>query len=158
MTRYIVKRFWQGLISLFILGIIPLLALVRGQIIINGRAYDVHLMATGSLLSLLGFQIANLGIIAKAYSLSQRFVVRDKVIEFLYHKFTLGKGLLVGIVLFLLGFVPALVVVINWARSNFGPLNEIRRLLVASYFMIVGVQVLFSSLIASIMVIRHSEK
>ncbi len=145
-------------ISLFILGIIPLLALVRGQIIINGRAYDVHLMVMGSLFSLLGFQIANLGLIVKAYSLSQRFVVRDRVIEFFYHKFTLGKGLLVGIVLFLLGFIPALAVVIDWARSNFGPLNEIRRLLVASYFMIVGVQVVFSSFIASIMVIKHSEK
>jgi len=136
---------------LFVLGLAILLPLVPGPIYIAGRMIDIHFMALGSLLAILGFQIINIGFYAKIYSVTQHFVSESLTLRTLFRYFNLERGLLIGVIIFLLGFFTDLYILIKWISSQFGPLNELRLVIFASTLMIIGAQTIFSSFFLSML-------
>ena len=145
---------------LFGLGAISLLLLVPGPLYLAGRMIDVHIMALGSLLTILGFQILNIGFYAKIYSYTHEFINHSKTLKTLFKYFNLERGLLIGAVIFLVGFLADFYILITWIRSQFGPLDQVRLVLLASTLMIIGAQTIFSSFFLSMLGIetRKSSK
>jgi len=142
-----------------LLGLIPLLALGGGPKVIFGLNFDVHYMMLGSLLTILGFQIALTGLFAKAYSHASRLYAPDRTLTLIARYFNLERGLVIGSLLFLLGFAIDASILVDWLRSGMGRLDAVRPAIQASTLMIVGAQTVFSSFFLSMLAVprRHEE-
>ena len=145
---------------LFVLGILALLVMLPGPVQIGNHAYDIHVMTLAGFLTLLGYQVLNMGLCARAYAVAAQFVRKDELIQGLYRLFTLERGLVLGGLLFLCGMVVDARVAWTWIQNGFGPLNEIRAALFALVCMVLGVQTGFSAFLLSFFALPrrvHSE-
>lgn len=137
--------------ALFLLGMLILFVLLRGPLYIAGRLFDLHIMVLGSLFAILGYQIINIGFYARIYAARQNFVPEGQTLRKLFKLFNLERGLLVGVLIFLIGFFTDFYILMSWILSGFGPLNKVRLALLASTFIIIGTQTIFSSFFLSML-------
>jgi len=142
---------------LTVLGILLLAVLYAGPIRIGGSTIDVHTMILGSLLTILGTQVITTGLFAKVYSYERHFDSQDPLLRGLARFFNLERGLIFGLLLFLIGFGLDLSVAVRWIESGFGPLAALRPAIVGSTLMAVGAQVLFSSFFLSMLSVKVAE-
>jgi len=141
---------------MMVVGFFLLLALLQGPIQIGGHGYDQHFMVLGSLLAILGFQAINLGLYAKAYAY-QEHIATDHFIERFYRKFTLEKGIYLGLAITMAGFIPMLYLLIKFFALS-GHLYELRLAILSLTFIVVGAQIIFSSFLLSIMDIKSGNR
>ena len=124
---------------------------------IFGRTWDVHALIAGALLVVVGTQILALGLCAHAYG-TYFMGERDPWFDRMRAKYRLEHGLMAGGSLLIAGLVIAAVIVIQWIDRGFGSLSEQRLALVAATLVIVGVQIVFSSFLLSILGLRRRDK
>ena len=141
---------------LWFLGMLIVIALLPGPLPIGGHAYDTHFMVLGSSLALLGFQVINLGLYARTYSLTERFEEHDELMTLFWRNFNLERGLFVGTMVFMTGFLIDSYILYRWIARDFGPLYEVRTALLAMTLLLLGAQTIFSSFFLSILGIRRS--
>ncbi|HEV8535088.1 MAG TPA: glycosyltransferase family 2 protein [Candidatus Limnocylindria bacterium] len=134
-----------GVFLLFV-GLVLLVALLPGPVVVLGRLFDIHVMVLGALLTLIGFQILAIGLYAKTLAVTLRLQPVDTTLRVLQRLFSLERGLAAGFVLFLLGFAVDFGIAAEWAASGFGPLSAVRPALFALVAMLLGLQIMFSSL------------
>jgi glycosyltransferase involved in cell wall biosynthesis len=129
-------------------------ALVLSQVDLFGRAWDLHTMIAGSLLTIIGTQVVALGLAAHAYG--KYFMgEKDPWFDRMRERFKLEHGLLLGGGIALVGFAIAAVIVGEWISRGGGALSEQRLAVAATTLLIVGVQVFFSSFLLSILGLRR---
>jgi hypothetical protein len=136
---------------MFLFGIVLLTALAISPVQFLGRAWDMHLSAVASMLTVLGTQAAWLGISARTVAVIHGFDPEDRFITGFYQRFTLERGLAVAMVFLLSGIAVAGFVVLKWAANGFPQLDEIRPLLLAVTLVIVGVQSTFNAFFLSLL-------
>jgi len=139
------------------IGLIPLTLLGGGPRELLGLHFDVHYMVLGSLLTILGFQIASTGVFAKAYSHASRLYAPDRTLRWIGRYFNLERGLVIGLGLFLLGFAIDASILVRWLGSGMGQLDAVRPAIQASTLMIVGAQIVFSSFFLSMLAVPRRE-
>ncbi len=132
-------------ILLFLTGLVGIVALLRGPLQIGNHAYDIHVMVPACLLCLLGYQALLLGIFARTLSLTRYFSSSEPFIQFVYRHFTLEKGVLLGCIIFVLGFLIDVWIASGWVKSGFGELQKVKPALSALLLMILGTQTIFSA-------------
>ena len=133
-----------------IIGLFLKLILMGGPITISNTVFDYHSALLGSLLVILGYQTLNAGIQAKAYAQTQDFKVKDAFIEKIYKAFSLEKGIILGLLIFLTGFFIDLFILLAWINLGYKDLNKASLVAFASTLMILGLQTIFSSFFLSI--------
>jgi glycosyltransferase involved in cell wall biosynthesis len=129
-------------------------ATVLLQLNIFGRTWDVHTMIAGSMLMIVGTQIIGLGLCAHAYG-TYFMAENDEWFKRMRDRFRLEHGLLIGGTLLVIGVALAIVIVVAWADRGFGGLSEEHLAVLAATFVIVGLQVMFSSFLLSILGLRR---
>ena len=139
------------------LGALPLVLLGAGPRTFAGMTFDIHYMVLGSLLTILGFQIALTGLFAKAYSHSARLYAPDRTLAILSRLFNLERGLALGGGLFFAGFLIDVSILSEWIGRGRGALDAVRPALQASTLMIIGAQLVFSSFFLSMLVLGRRE-
>ena len=139
------------------LGLIPLVALYPGPLHIGHVELDVHSMILGSLLVILGVQILTTGLFARAYSFEREFDQGDRLLRFLARRFNLERGLVLGILVFLIGLVIDAHVLITWIRQGLGPLAELRPAILGSTLLAVGVQIITASFFLSMLSVEVAD-
>ncbi|MBN1130188.1 MAG: glycosyltransferase [Chitinispirillaceae bacterium] len=123
-----------------------------GKLVFFHHIFDIHAMVFFVLFCLLGFQIIMVGLYAKAFSLREGFEPRDFFLDTFGHIVSLERGIVVGLALFLTGFSASLYLVVKWVKVNFiGPFFEIKLCLFALLFMLIGIQIVFSSFFLSLL-------
>ena len=132
-------------------GVFLVVYLLPGPRRLGGAVIDIHTMLFGMVFALLGAQIILTGLFAKVFSYSERFDRDQRSLEGLLRKIKLEHGLLVGALLALAGFVGDARVVWEWAASGFGPLHEIRAVIFWSLWFFLGIQLVFSSFLLSML-------
>jgi hypothetical protein len=138
-----------------LLSVGTLIALtVLTQLSVFGREWDVHAMIAGALLMIVGTQVLALGLCAHAYG-TYFMGERDAWFDRMRARFRLEHGLLFGGLLLLAGVVVSTVIVVMWADRGFGELSEVRLATLAATLVIVGIQVVFSSFLLSILGLRR---
>jgi len=142
---------------LFFLGFIALFLSGWGGLNFLGHKFDVHSMVFFTFFSLLGFQILTLGLYAKTYGLSEGFSKEDKLLKNFYQHFNLEKGLFIGLAIAILGFSIGAYILSKWIKIGFGPLDEVRLSLISLFFMILGIQTVFSSFLISILMLPRKK-
>ncbi len=138
-------------VACMLLGLIPLILLGGGPAAVAEVQFDYHYMILGSLLTILGFQAVMTGLFAKAYCHAARLYAPDRILEAFRRHFSLERGLILGTVLLLTGFVIDTRILIGWLRSGMGALNAIRPATQASTLMIIGAQINFASFFLSLL-------
>lgn len=116
--------------------------------------FDLHYIVLGSLMSLLGFQVVNLGIYAKVYSLTEHFEKHDPLVEWILKHFNLERGTILGAIIFLIGLLTNFVILYQWIAVGFGNQPRLREAILAMTLMVIGAQTIFSSFFLSILGIR----
>lgn len=124
------------------------------QLNIFGRQWDVHSMIAGALLLIVGSQVLALGLCAHAYG-TYFMGERDPWFDRARARYRLEHGLLAGGVVLAIGLALAAGIVVAWAQRGFGELAETRLALMAATLVIVGIQVVFSSFLLSILGLRR---
>lgn len=134
----------------FIIHMITLFGLVSYQ----GRSLGVGTAIFGTIFSVLGFQIATLGLCAKTYSWSRRFDKENAFLERFYKYFNLEGGLSLGGFLILLGGGALGHYFSQWLHADMIPLAHPERVAFAATLVILGFNTFFSALFISTMSIR----
>jgi glycosyltransferase involved in cell wall biosynthesis len=128
--------------------------LVVARIDLLGRRWEVHTLIGGSLLMIVGFQLMSLGLCAQAYA-TYFMAERDPWFERLRLRYRLEHGLLLGSIVALVGFALIAMIVLDWVARGFGSLSEERIAIAAATLMVLGVQIIFSSFLLSILGLRR---
>jgi hypothetical protein len=129
---------------------------VIAHIDILGRTWDLHAMIGGSLLMIVGTQVVALGLCAHAYG-TYFMGEKDPWFDRMRSRCRLEHGLMLGGAVALVGFVIATVIVGIWVQRGFGALSEERLMTLAATFIIVGIQIFFSSFLLSILGLRRRD-
>lgn len=132
-----------------IAGLILLLIPVRGAVQLWRVNFDIHWMALGLLLVLIGLQVIELGIIARLHTVTHRFPEPDPALEWFRSIFTLERGLAIGMFLFFVGFAIDSWILWEWLIA-FKPLQQVRAAILATGLMAVGIQASFFSFLIEI--------
>jgi glycosyltransferase involved in cell wall biosynthesis len=119
-----------------------------------GRAWGLHALIGGALLMIVGTQVLALGLCAHAYG-TYFMGEQDPWFDRMRARFRLEHGLLLGGAFSLIGIVMGAVIVGTWISHGFGSLADERLAVVAASFVIVGIQIFFSSFLLSILGLRR---
>src|SRR5271170_24807 len=119
-----------------------------------GRAWGVHALIGGALLMIVGTQVLALGLCAHAYG-TYFMGEQDPWFDRMRARFRLEHGLLLGGLFALIGVVMGAVIVGTWIAHGFGSLADEHLAVIAATFLIVGIQIFFSSFLLSILGLRR---
>jgi len=139
---------------LLAVGIFLLVLLYPGPLHVAGRVIDIHTMILASLCMILGVQVVSTGLFAKVFSYQHSFDREDRLLRFLARHFNLERGLVLGAILFVIGFVLDVALLLSWVRSGFGPMNAVRQAVLGSTLLAVGAQIVFSSFFLSMLSVQ----
>jgi hypothetical protein len=135
------------------IGLALMLAVASG-LSFFGRAWGIHTLIGGSLLTIVGTQVLALGLCAHAYG-TYFMKEKDAWFDWMRARFRLEHGLALGGAVALAGLGAGGVIVVRWIDGNFGALADERMAIVAATLIIVGVQIVFSSFLLSILGLRR---
>jgi glycosyltransferase involved in cell wall biosynthesis len=133
-------------------ALITLTVLARVDVL--GRSWDLHTLIAGSLLLIVGAQVVSLGLCAHAYA-TYFMGERDPWFDRMRARLRLEHGLLAGGAIALAGLVLILVIVLDWVGRGFGSLSQERIALAAATLLVLGIQIVFSSFLLSILGLRR---
>lgn len=143
-------------VFLLVIGMAMMLALVGGKLEVAGLSFDIHYMVVGSILAVLGFQIASLGLSARIYALSIGLFRRDALITKGMNILSLEKGILLGSLTAGAGLAILASILIRWLMWGFDSGGMLRPSLLAMTLVVIGVQAVFSSFFLSLLSMKLS--
>jgi glycosyltransferase involved in cell wall biosynthesis len=133
-------------------SLICLMVLARVDVL--GRRWEVHTLIGGSLLSIVGAQVLTLGLCALAYA-TYLMGEHDPWFDRMSGRYRLEHGLLLGGAIALLGSAISAAIVLQWVEHGFGSLADERLAIVAATLLVIGIQIIFSSFLLSILGLRR---
>lgn len=141
-----------GVIVSAVGGSISLLVLAHGHVF--GRQWDLHSLIAGSLLLIVGAQIVTLGLCAHTYA-TYFMDERDPWFDWMRARLRLEHGLILGGCLAIAGLIIIAAIILQWTVRGFGDLSQERTALLAATLLVLGLQVIFSSFLISILGLRR---
>jgi hypothetical protein len=145
-------------IALAVLGLVGGLALLPGPLIIGGVGLDVHTLLFFATVLVVGVQLILLGVFAQMYASHEGFLPQHVRFEKLIDRFSLGTGLIIGLLLAGAGVAFYIIGLSRWSQSSFGGLDyqtTLRIVIPGTTLVILGVQMFFSSFLISVLSIRE---
>ncbi len=137
-------------------GIGLVLWLLPGPRFAGKVGLDVHTMALGMMLALLGVHIISIGLFVKVFSYTEKLSRNQRTLESWLKRVTLEHGMLLGGALAGMGFAGDLIVFRQWAATGFGHLDAVRTVFFFSLSFFLGVEILFSSVFLSMLGISRA--
>ena len=119
-----------------------------------GREWQLHSMVGGSLLMVVGAQVVGLGLCAHAYG-TYFMNQQDPWFDRMRARFRLEHGLALGGLFVVAGLAIGGVILGIWINRGLGHLSEERLAVLAATLLIVGIQIIFSSFLLSILGLRR---
>jgi glycosyltransferase involved in cell wall biosynthesis len=150
---------YPGLLA-FVLGAVAVAVLAFGGVQIGVVGFDVTTMVYASALCVIGYQSLLFFWLTKLYATQEGFLPASARYRAVVSKWTAERGLLIGLGLFVLGIVIALVQVFRWGNIDFGEQNaaEVVRIAVPSALAIMlGFQTMLMSFFAGVLTIPRRE-
>jgi hypothetical protein len=136
------------------LGMLVQLLLVRGPITLGGTYFGIHYLALGAMLALVGFNVINLGVLAKAVMAQRYRELRSRTLALIARRFTLERGLVVGVALMAAGLaVDAAILGIRLAHPGESMGSTVHLAFVATTMVVLGLNLVFSSFLLAMVVL-----
>lgn len=140
-------------ITLFLIGLIALIALSIGNISIGGITLYFHPMFMSSLLMILGYELIFFTGFSRIYAITH-LGEHDKMIEKLFKFITLERALALGSLIFLISLSIYIKIFVDWISSDMKDLFETKSLIVALTFSVIGIQTIMGAFMISILNIK----
>ena len=140
--------------ALLLLGLAIMLPLATGPVSAFGLTWYIHAMIAGSLATLVGAQIVQLGLFARAYALLY-LNEHDPLLERAWSKVRLEHGLLLGAALVLVGGGVLVAIFAEWASGGFRELGREHEAVFGMTLVALGMQTLFGSFFLSVLGLRR---
>jgi hypothetical protein len=141
---------------LLVLGTIGAIALAAGPVTLLGRTWQIHTLFACIAAVLLGSQIVQLGVFARAFA-AAHLGERDPFLERVDRRLSLEHGLLLGGALLLAGLVTVATIFVLWALDGFGALSHEYTTAIGFTLMALGIQVILGSFFLSLLTMRTAE-
>ncbi|VAX22355.1 dolichol-p-glucose synthetase, (glycosyltransferase) [hydrothermal vent metagenome] len=130
---------------LFLIGAALQILLVKGPVIINGFYIGIHFLALGCLLTLVGFNIINIGALVKVLLVTKTPLVKDNMVIWLKNNFSLELGLIVGGLLLAGGLAIDGALLWKWLFFSQPMEDSIHVAFIATNVIAISVNIIFSS-------------
>lgn len=147
---------YPGMI-LSVIGFVLMVVLIIGPLSVGNVTFDIQTLLYSSAMLLLGVNMMLFSSYTETYARTTGFIPMKEprgVMKF----FTVEKGIVLGILLFIAGIVCSILAVTVWSDMSFGELNptNIMRLTIPAFTAIVlGAELVFSSFFLGILKIEH---
>lgn len=144
---------YPGLV-LAVSGLLVMLTLISGAKTINGITFDINTMLYSSMSIILGFQSIAFALFSKVYAIRIKMFPKDDRITRFIEIITLERGIVVGLILFIMGMIGSVYSLITWGSMSFGALvpNIMMRITIPSVtLVVVGIQVVSASFFLGIL-------
>ena len=140
-------------IFLVLLGLGFAARLASGNFEIGGVEFNVGTLAVACMAAIVGFQLVAFAFFTKVFAIGEGLLPESPKLSFLLEIFTLEKGIVLGLALLLAGIVLLTHSIWIWREVDYGKLpsmeDNLRRLIPAVTFIVLGVQGIFSSFFLS---------
>jgi glycosyltransferase involved in cell wall biosynthesis len=147
--------FVPGVILLGI-GVVGAIALAAGPVTILGRTWQIHSLFLCMFAILLGTQVVQLGIFARAFAYAH-LGETDGLVERARDRLRLEHGLAAGGILLLAGVLTLLVIFVAWAIDGFGALSHEYATALGFTAVALGTQVMLGSFFLGLLTMRTTE-
>lgn len=144
---------YPGMVLMFI-GLASMLWLLPGPRLLGSVTLDVHTLVFSAGAIICGFQSVAFGVLSKAFAIDAKILPEDPLMIRFNARFSLEIGLLIGAVLLIGGLAAALYAVGAWGQRSFSvfdPGIAMRIVVPSMTAMVLGLQVVFSSLFYSVL-------
>jgi glycosyltransferase involved in cell wall biosynthesis len=140
-------------IVLFFFGADASIALSIRDIQIGAVTLNVGTLAVSCMMTIVGFQLVAFAFFTKVFAIAEGLLPEDPKLTRLLKFFTLEKGLLLSLAVFLGGIILLVRAMWLWGQFHFGALpsmeENLRRLIPAAALVVLGIQGIFSSFFMS---------
>lgn len=137
----------------FLVGLAMVAVLAGGPRTVGGHYFGIHFMALACALTLVGFNVANFGILAKVVALRSQPQLRSRLARWAVLRFSLEAGLLTGSSLFLSGLAVDVWLLIIWLKAHGGPMEaSVNAVFVATLAIVLGVNIALGSFLLHMLV------
>lgn len=106
-----------------------------------------HWMVLASGMFLIGFQMAALGYIALIYRVHRRLLPISRLGETIYRINNLKNAAIIGALFISAGLAIIAYVIWEWSGAGFGALYRLREMIIATTFLVTGLQICFNGLL-----------
>lgn len=129
--------------------------LAHGPVTVDGAYLGIHFLALGSLLTLVGFNVINLGVLAKTLMAQRYSGIKSRTVRLVSQKFSLEAGLIIGVVLSLLGTAMDVTIVAKWIAEFGAPMEATVHLaFVATTALVLGLNLICSSFLLNLILVE----
>jgi glycosyltransferase involved in cell wall biosynthesis len=143
--------------ALLAAGLFLQVLLVRGPVSIGGFYVGIHFLALGSMLTLVGFNVINLGVLAKTLMAQRYATLESRIVQWARDRFRLEWGLVTGGVLALAGLAVDGAIAIEWLSTQ-GPMERtVHTAFVATTALVVGLNMIFTSFLLYMILLVNAE-
>ena len=133
-------------------GLALLGLLAAGPVDFGGLRMGIHYVALGAMLALIGFNVANLGVMAKAILARRYDGMRSRTVSWLTRGFSLELGLVVGAAMLTAGIGLDAWILAKWWTSGQGPMEDTVHLaFVATTSAVLGLNLMFNSFLLALL-------
>jgi glycosyltransferase involved in cell wall biosynthesis len=140
-------------IALFILGAGISAALSAGDVQLGEVKLNVGTLAVSCMVAIVGFQLVAFAFFTKVFAIAEGLLPDDPKLTRVLKFFTLEKGIIISVGIFLIGMVLLARAMWLWGQFHFGELpsmeENLRRLIPAATLVVLGIQGIFSSFFMS---------
>ena len=134
--------------TMLTLGVALQLLLAAGPLQVGRLFMGIHFLALGGLLTLIGFNVLSMGVIAKLIVADRYPLALGERMMALLRAFNLERSLILGGVLLLTGLVVAGIILWTWVKRAGGSMEDtVHPAFVAGHLIILGFNVMFFSFI-----------
>ncbi len=147
--------FVPGLV-LLLLGAAGAVALAAGPVTLLGRTWQIHTLFACIAAVLLGSQIVQLGIFARAFA-AAHLGETDRLIERTRGRLSVEHGLVLGGTLLATGLTIVTAIFVGWALDGFGALSHEYTTAIGFTLLAVGTQVVLGSFFLGLLTMRTTE-
>lgn len=143
---------------LFLIGLISFIILALGPVYFGEVGFGINTLLVSAMAILLGFQLILFALFTKVFATTQKLLPEDRSFSQLTSIVTLEIGIVVGIIVFLFGLGFLITATLYWKQRNFGvlsPVDSMRISIPAVTMIVMGIQIIFSSFLVSILGLKH---
>ncbi|TCO60471.1 glycosyltransferase family 2 protein [Actinocrispum wychmicini] len=150
---------YPGLAGL-VLGLAATLALLVGPIAIGGVGFDVATMLYTAGIAVVGYQAVLFSVMVKLFAAREGLLPMSARYRQLIERFSIERGLILGLLIFVAGVVVALLQLLRWGDTGFGALDtarNIRTAIPAVLGLVLGFQTIMFSMFVGVLSIPTTD-
>lgn len=146
--------FWIPGLTMLAIGLLASIVLLFGPVAVGSVGFDVSTMVYAMGAAILGYQAVLFAVLTKVYAHHEGFLPSGPRFWRLMDRLTVERGLLAGLLLFVLGLAIAVAQVVRWGNVGFGGLDArsaVRIAIPAVLGLTLGFQTMMSSMFVGIL-------